>query len=652
MAILPLSDIETSHRSSFFGGKKKSTSWVEETAHIVRASQDYTDAEVHFGTQFSRRHLFFIIVFFVLLFGGLLMRIGYIQLVRGKQYAVLAEGNRSREVAIPAERGLIYDRNGVPLTKNIPKLSLVIVPQYVPRDQETRKQIAEKLSTIVDRTPEEIVPLLNEYTVLKEDVEYDTALSIYIDAADLPGVQIERGSKRLYVVPDAGTGVPVTSSVFSLSHILGYESKISKEELLEKRKDGYLLSDFIGKTGLEKSYEPYVRGTYGRRQLEVNTFGREQSVISEISPVPGQHLELTIDSEVQAMLEQLLKEGLEKAKRNSGVAIVMNPQNGEILAMVSLPSFDNNDFSGGISSTTYQGYATDSVRPLFHRAISGMYPSGSTLKPAIASAALQEGIINERTTFLSNGGLRVGQWFFPDWQSGGHGTTDVRKSLAQSVNTFYYYIGGGFGNFTGLGVEKIGSYLRRFGFGNQLGIDIPGEAAGFIPSKEWKENTKKEKWYIGDTYNMSIGQGDVLVTPLQIATMTGAVANNGTVYRPHLVRATIDPVSGKRHDMAPEIDQEAHIDASHLRTVQAGMRDCVVSGSCRRLASVPIAIAGKTGTAQWNSFKENHAWFTSFAPAESPEIVVTILIEEGGEGSRTAVPVADAFYRWWAARER
>ena len=286
-------------------------------------------------------------------------------------------------------------------------------------------------------------------------------------------------------------------------------------------------------------------------------------------------------------------------------------------------------------------------RPLFNRAIAGTYPSGSTIKPLIAAIALHEGIITPNTSILSTGGIQVGPWFFPDWKAGGHGRTNVRYSLAWSVNTFYYYIGGGYNDFVGLGIDKMRDYFLRFGLGSRLGIDIPGEAAGFIPSREWKEKTLGEQWYIGDTYNTSIGQGYLLVTPLQIAALTGAIANGGTVYAPRLVKSIINPVTKEEAPPTSRIVAKDIIEPEWFRVVADGMRECVEYGSCRRLSYLPFAAAGKTGTAQWHSEKDNHAWFTSFAPYEDPEITVTILVEEGGEGADIAVPIADAFYRWW-----
>ena len=445
----------------------------------------------------------------------------------------------------------------------------------------------------------------------------------------------------------AQTKVFVTSTAWSLAHVLGYVGKLNPEELKKYYTDGYLPTDSIGKSGIEKNYETLLRGVPGKRRLQVNAGGKDQAIIAETPAIPGTHVQLAIDLELQQELERVMRNILAQKNKTRAAGVAINPQTGAVLALVSLPGFDNNDFSGGISSEAYRAYLENPDNPLFNRAIGGTYPSGSNLKPAIAAAALEEGVIDENTSFLSNGGLRVGPWFFPDWKAGGHGQTDVAWSIAWSVNTFYYYIGGGFGNFHGLGVERITAYLRRFGFGTELGIDLPGEQSGFVPSRAWKEQVKKEPWYIGDTYNLSIGQGDFLTTPLQIANMTAAIANGGTLYRPQVIGAQIDPITKEKTPSTPIVLRPQVVSARTIAAVQKGMRDCVEVGSCRQLKKLNIRAGGKTGTAQWNASKENHAWFTSYAPAEKPTIALTILVEEGIEGSTISTPIAYEFYKWW-----
>ena len=639
-----------------YGWVEDSFNFDEKTGKQVAAIQ----STEYIGSSIKNSTVIFLRIIFSIFFLSIVFRIGYLQLVRGESYAVLARGNKERSIPIPAERGLVFDRNGVQLTENVPSFALAVIPQDLPKDLKQKKQVVGKLARLTGESEGYIDEVLTEYgayslesIVIKEDIDYQTALRLQIAAADLPGIYVQRGSKRLYI---QGQGELATEGdedsrfmAQSISHIMGYTGKLDREELDVLYKQGYLPSDFLGKVGVEKEYESVLRGVYGKRRVEVDAHGRQQTKIAEEAPIPGRVLQLSIDIKMQQAMEKAMQDVFEEFNKVRGVGIVSDPRNGEILALVSLPAFDNNDFSGGIGYGTYKKYTRDVDKPLFNRAISGLYPSGSTLKIAVAATALEEGLISPKTTFLSTGGISIGPWVFPDWRAGGHGMTNVRKSLAESVNTFYYYIGGGYKDFAGLGVDTITSYLKLFGFAKTLDIDLPGEYAGFLPSKEWKVEKKGERWYVGDTYNLSIGQGDVLVTPLQVNMMTQVVANGGTLFTPLVVQKIIDPVTKKEDLVGPRVIRQLPIKSHHFSTIRLGMRDCVLSGSCRRLSTLPMSVAGKTGTAQWNKNKDNHAWFTSFAPFKNPEIVVTVLVEEGEEGSRVAVPVVEKFYRWWFA---
>lgn len=681
MTNIPLDPENFFSESKSTGAKKK---FIEDSILFGTAASLYQDNEgdSFLGSSFSRKRAWAYFGILFLMFASILYRLFTLQIFGGESYFVRAENNRQRIIPIPSERGLIFDRNQVQLTKNVPNFSLTLRPQDLPsryagpdsEQQKERERIIKKIGEITGKTEEDVIELLNEYgsysydsIVLKEDLDYDTALGILIDGKDLPGLDIQYSSKRLYIqdLSDVITNEvdefaydveSVSSSVStggesgnlaSISHIIGYLGKLTREELDILYREGYLPSDTLGKTGIEKTYESFLRGTYGRRRIEVNALGKKQYTIAEEPPIAGDHIILSIDTKMQAALQGALERGLKEHGRTRGVAIALDPNTGEVLAMVSWPSFDNNDFAGGIDHLTYKNYLENENRPLFNRAIGGTYPSGSTIKPAIAAIALYEKVITPNTTFLSNGGLAVGQWFFPDWLDGGHGRTNVRKSIADSVNTFYYYIGGGYEDFPGLGVNSIVRYLKRFGLSDKLGIDIPGEASGFLPSKEWKAEVKGESWYVGDTYNLSIGQGDLLITPLQLSAVTASIANFGTLYKPHLVKEIQNAATGEKRKIEPEEIRNEILDYDSFYTVRWGMRDCVTEGSCRALKSLSVPIAGKTGTAQWNRNKDDHAWFTSFAPFDNPEIVVSVLLEEGVGGSVAAVPVAKDFYEWW-----
>ena len=625
------------------------TDWMENTLTSKHMQAHTSRNYVLTSAMHTRKRVF---LFFVLAcFVFLCFRVGYLQVVKGVAYRDAAEGNRQRIIHIPSGRGLIFDAQGIQLTKNIPSFSLALVPQDLPRESQERNNLISALADLVDSTIDEVGATIEEYgsysyesIIIEEDLDYETALRIHIASANMPGIHIHRGSKRLYVEDNSVVEALLPSS---MSHILGYLGKLSPDELQDLYQKGYYPADTLGKTGIEKQYEQLLRGTYGIQRIEVDALGKEQKLLAEDPPTDGNHVYLTIHVDMQRKLEDILLNSFEENGYTRASAIVMNPNDGSILAMVSLPTFNNNDFSGGIDYTTYQSYISNNERPLFNRSIAGTYPSGSTIKPAVAAAALEEEIIEPSTSFLSSGGIQVGPWFFPDWQSGGHGNTDVRKSIAWSVNTFYYLIGGGLDEFVGLGVDRIAKYLTYFGFASQLGIDIPGEASGFIPSKQWKELVKGERWYVGDTYNLSIGQGDFLVTPLQLSTYISSIANGGTLYKPHLVQKTVSAGSGETHVVSSEVLQRIPVQKSHIETVRLGMKDCVEYGSCRRLSLLPFSSGAKTGTAQWSSVKEPHAWFTAFAPYTNPELSITVLIEEGVGGSESAAPVAYEFLKWW-----
>lgn len=604
------------------------------------------------GYALGAAHVAWLRVILFIAIAVLLSRVVYLQGIRGTHYLAAAEENRIRIHVIPAKRGLIYDRSMQPLVTNATSFALNLLPNDLPRQPIERDRVVQSIATLAKLPVEDIYATLDEYKkysfealTIQEGIPLETALRLQIASADLPGVRIEASTERSYVNLHA----PVTTSTpHSLAHFIGYVGKLTKKELEEKYNLGYTPADRIGKTGIESSYEDFLRGTYGRRKVEVDVTGRERLVLAEEPPLPGRHVVLGIDLEWQRVLENALTRAFSASNASRAAAIILDTRTGVIRALVSLPAYDNNEFIHGIPSDRYATLINNPDQPLFPRAISGTYPSGSTIKPLIAATALQEGRITEQTAVLSTGGLKVGQWFFPDWKIGGHGATNVIKALAESVNTFFYTIGGGYKNQEGLGVETMTRYLRAFGLADALGVDIPGEAAGFLPSPAWKESTKKERWYIGDTYNLSIGQGDVLITPLQLAHATATIANGGTRYRPHLVERVIDPITGEVQPIEPQIIGEVPIAPAHLAIVRRGMRACVENGSCRALADLPVAVAGKTGTAQWSADKENHAWFTGFAPAGQPEIAISVIIEEGGEGSKTAVPVAREFLQYWS----
>jgi penicillin-binding protein 2 len=579
-----------------------------------------------------------LVVFFLAVF-CLICRSAYMQVMNGNMYRGLSDDNRFRTQMLPARRGIIRDREGKILADNVPSFDVRMREADLPPGLENEKMAVDHVSSIIGVQSSAILSSLHatgttpdEWVNVAKDITYEHAVSLSIALPQLRGVALIQDAKRDY---------PFGSIVPSLSHVIGYVGSISPDEYAQKRANGYRQVDEIGKTGIERSYETELRGVAGENKTEVDALGRPRQLVEETKPTDGKDVTLSIDIGIQKAAEQSLQAWIQKAHSTRGSAIVMDANTGAILAVVSLPAFDDNAFAGTVSSTVYQSLIANPDKPLFPRAWSGQFPSGSVIKPLIASAALQEGIITPKTTVFSTGGIQVGPWFFPDWKAGGHGLVNVRSALAWSVNTFFYYVGGGFQNFHGLGVDKLSEWMTKYGLGQKTGIDVPSEATGHVPTQAWKQDVKGERWYIGDTYNLSIGQGDLLVTPLQVARMTATVANGGTMVVPHFV-------DGLQSANPPKLD----IDPSALQVVREGMRDTVVYGSGRALSSLSIPIAGKTGTAQWRSDKPNHAWFTSFAPADHPQIVVTVMIEEGVEGSAVAVPVAKDIYQAWIAEQK
>lgn len=651
-------------------GRSRSHTWVEEAFDMETKEHErqlgISHTRLYVGTIMRGRRIWYFLGVMMLGLFVLWARTFYLQIVHGNEFSRKAEGNRLRTIPIVAERGIIYDRFNQELVHNVPSFSLSIIPQGLPNALSAapeRAALLNKLAVVTGLSLEEITKQLNrarastyQTLVIKENLDYSTALSLYLENNDLPGIVIDTGSRRWYgPLASSTTALPrvrEAASIFpeSLSHLLGYTGKLTDVDWEQLRTKEYLQTDTLGKTGIERMYESSLRGIYGKRIIEVDALEREQATISVEPPVPGKNVTLTLDIEAQKILEQALRKQLDLHKKTRGSAVALNPQTGEVYALVSWPTFDNNDFAGGISSATYTAYLNNPDHPLFNRAIGGSFPAGSTIKPVIAAAALEEHVITPKTTVLSNGGIKVDRWFFPDWRAGGHGLTNVTRAIAWSVNTFFYYVGGGFQDFKGLGARKVIEYLARFGLGHKTGIDLPGESEGFIPTPEWKEKEKKEPWYVGDTYNISIGQGDILVSPLQVAAWTATVANGGVLIQPHLLEKIVDPKTKQAVEFSSPLTTTTVVSSETISVVRQGMRECVTYGSCHPLSTLPFTTGGKTGTAQWSRVKDTHAWFTAFAPFNNPQVVVTVLIEEGGEGSVISLPVAQEFLAWWGRK--
>ncbi|MFA5644649.1 MAG: penicillin-binding protein 2 [Patescibacteria group bacterium] len=614
-------------------------------------------------------------IFLILLVSFLLLffRLFWLQVIKGDDYRLLAEGNRIRIENIEPKRGIIYSSDLTPLVKNEANFVLYLTPIDLPKDELSRDQIIRRLADVlsgleIENSEQFDLPGLQLvgdssyfYTIknkldkikygslesyrplfIVDNIDYGSALTLYLESEKMPGVSLSVKMRRKYLSSEENSS--------SLSHLLGYIGKISEKDL-EVFGEEYSLIDYIGKAGLEYFYENELKGVKGKKYVEVDALGREKKISSQTLPEDGHGLVLSLDLDLQKKSEEILKKYLSQNKMERASIVALNPNNGEVLTLISWPAYDNNIFSKTISQADYSNLADNPNRPLFNRSVSGAFPSGSTLKPIIAAAALEEGIIKADTIINSYGGISVGAWFFPDWKAGGHGLTNVKKAIAESVNTFFYFIGGGYDKFEGLGIDKIVEYLKLFGLGKQSGLDLPQEASGFVPTPEWKEETRDEVWYIGNTYHVSIGQGDILVTPLQVANYTAFFANDGKLYRPNLVKKVLLSDNEVLREIEPEIISEKFISDKNIQIVKEGMRETIISGSARRLNALPVEIAGKTGTAQWGNDKTPHSWFTSFAPYKNPEIVLTVLVEEGIEGSQIATSIAGEILAWYFAEE-
>ncbi|MDD4606818.1 MAG: penicillin-binding protein 2 [Patescibacteria group bacterium] len=584
---------------------------------------------------FNSKNITWIFIVFFLGIIVLASRLFFLQIVKNDYYLNLAEGNRIRLHTILSPRGIFYDRNNQPLVKNVPRFFLQIVPADLPLDITERNNLIQQVSNqthIIQSKIEDRLATVSKYSyqpiVFDQTLDYQTALLFKTQENNLPGFNIVTQESREYLYPQA------------LAHVLGYIGIISSEEIQKLEKENYTSQDLIGKTGLEYFYEPFLKGQNGVEKVEVNSIGKVARVIDSRAPQSGQDIYLTLDLDLQLRLTEITQGILDKNNLVRGAVIAMDPRDGSVLALNSFPTFDNNKFVTGFSQSEFEQVFNNPDQPLFKRFIQGEYPPGSVIKPLIALGALEEGIINRNTSFLSVGGFWISEWFFPDWKAGGHGLTNVTKAIAESVNTFFYYIGGGYQDFQGLGLEKINYYLKKFGLTQVTGIDLANEKSGFLPTQEWKEEVKNEVWYIGDTYHLSIGQGDVLVTPLQVANYTAAIANDGTLYQPHLIQ---------QHQ--PIILSQNLVDFKNLEIVQQGLHETTLYGSASSFSAWGISAAGKTGTAQVGGDKLPHSWFTGYAPYDDPEIVITVLIENAGDGSLYASPIAREFLKYYFDRQ-
>lgn len=584
-----------------------------------------------------RTTIFFLLIALGFIF--LTLRLSQLTLAEGAHQRSLAEGNRLRAESLLAPRGVIADRSGAILARNLPDYRLVAVPANLPTGGALAS-LWQKAGALTGQPSGRLsaaaeVPAADRYqaVTLAAHLTSDQALAVEGDYSELPGLSIQTSPVRDYPY----------GALYA--HLIGYTAAPSQAQAAKLDPSRYQSSDPIGETGLEESYEDQLHGTDGATQTEVDANGRPITTLRDVRATPGSSLALSVDSQLQRQMQTSLQAMLDHTSATGAVAVALNPKTGEVLGYVSLPSFDPNQFSQGISTSAYHALLDNPEHPLLDRVIAGTYPPGSTIKPFVASVALADGTVTPETTINGPAKITVGGQDFPDWRTQGPGI-NLQKAIAVSSDVYFYGVGGGYsipgvGSIQGLGINRLASGLRKFAFGEPTGIDLDGEISGIIPDPAWKERTKSEQWYLGDTYHASIGQGDLSVTPLQLVTSLAALANGGTIYQPHLV-TKITSATGKSQTIGPRVLAHQVFPAGVLQTVREGMRQTVTSGTARPLQDLPVEVAGKTGTAEYGADNNHsHAWFEAFGPYTDPTIALVVMIEGGGEGFDAAEPVAN-----------
>jgi penicillin-binding protein 2 len=564
----------------------------------------------------------------------LLARLWHLQVLHGDENRTLAENNRIRLHRVQATRGTVVDRAGRVLIDSRPSFDAVLVPE----DARNVAVTIENLAQLLNQSAADMHALLTqtstrppfEEITVKRDLSRDDVVALETHQLDLPGVSLQITPRRSYPL---GT---------KLAHLLGYVGEASRQDMAADSR--YRMGDLVGKTGFEKRWESALRGVDGGQQIEVDAVGRKLQVLREVEEVPGATVKLTIDLDLQNAASEALGD-------HDGSIVAIDPNTGEILAFVDQPSFDPNVFARGVRRDEWRELLTDKHRPLNNRAIQGQYPPGSTFKIIVATAALEEGVINPFTRIHCPGGIQFGNHYFRCWKKGGHGTVNLHEALVQSCDVFFYQVA------QRLGIDVIAQYARAFGLGLPTGIDLEHEKAGTIPDSAWKRKRFKQPWYAGETLSAGIGQGYVTATPLQMANAIATVAV-GKRYRPHFVRQVETPEGKVIHTESPELIGELKVRATTLREVREGLRDVVNTdrGTGKKARIAGFEVAGKTGTSQvvklgkerlkaaqvpWQH--RDHAWFVAYAPVDAPEIAVAAVVEhaEGGGGA-VAAPVVRA----------
>jgi penicillin-binding protein 2 len=541
--------------------------------------------------------------------GALTARLAYLQIANTGQYAQLSDQNRSVLQAIPSSRGLIYDRAGRPLVTNVPSFAVKIRPADLPLSQ--RDTVVTRLAGLLGMDPTKINTEIDsnpgsrfDLVRIAQDVPEATARLIAEAHFDLPGVEVVVEARRDYV---QGT---------LFSQILGYTGPVTADQLKTLQAQGYLPDDMIGQTGLEAEYESELRGVYGSESVERDATGRKIQVLQTIQPAQaGDSLRLTIDTKEQIYAQRALQWGMQTAGLKRGVVIVMNPQTGEVLALVSLPTYDNNLFAKGISEQDFQKLLKDPAQPLLDHAINEQFPPGSTYKLVTGTGALQDKKITPTTQIMTRPYLTIGPYKYWDWNHTGWGPLTIYEGFGHSSDTFFYQVAGM------LGIDRLGYWAKQFGFGAPTGIDLPGEVSGIVPTNQWKLDTLGEPIFPGEVYQAGIGQGYDVVTPIQLINAYCALANGGKLYQPQIVRQVVAPDGTVVRPFTPKLIRKLPVSQGVLKTMREAARTVVTLRHTYNLVDMPIKIAGKSGTAEFGLRDAKgrlpfHSWFVGFVPKD------------------------------------
>lgn len=566
----------------------------------------------------SRNRILLASYIIVVLFALFAIRLWQLQVLQGKEYGKISMGNMLRIIKIPAPRGIIYDRNGAPLVKNSPYFYASLMP-------ENLKQVnIQYLADILGVNAGDIYARINKKGIspfepikLKEGLTFKEIAAIEARRSDFPGLIIDIEMSREYLYGDIG------------AHLIGYLGKLNPSQSKDPEFKNVPPEAFIGQWGAELVFDRTLRGIPGERIIEIDALGREIKLLQENPPVKGDDLKLSIDINLQKVAEEAFA-------GRAGAVVALKPDTGEILGLVSRPSFDPNLFARGVNYSQWTTLLQDKKVPMLNRALQSQYPPGSTFKIVTAIAALNEGVITPDTKVTCTGGITYGKWQFGCWKKGGHGTVSLHRAIVESCDVYFYEAG------KRLGIDKIAEYARKLGLGSETGLQLVKERSGLIPDTKWKHEKRNQQWYLGETFNAAIGQGYVAATPMQMAQLMSVVANGGLIYKPVMVKAEALLQPAATVDIKPQV----------LGLVRDGLYGVVNegggTGGAARSSIAPVG--GKTGTAQVVSIRKSshqlpeklrdHAWFVAFAPVEKPAIALCVFIEHGGHGGGAAAPIA------------